>query len=400
MAKTLDDIFDDDDFGLLNQKEKVNNTKSDEVRMIDAFEEINSFYAKNIREPEKVSMSEYNLYARLKEFQTASDQKKKILKPFDRFNLLGHVEMESQTVDEILDDDDLGLLNSDADQSIYEFKHTPKITKRADADFVAQRTAMPDAEFADYENMFIKVHEELKSGARKLVPFENMEKNLQIGNFYLLDGMLLYLESGELETAFRDVKSGGRVRTDGRTLTVFENATKSNMLYRSLGKVLQKNGKIITKSNSLITSELESNSGVFKEEGVSSGWIYILKSKSIKPEITSLKNLYKIGFSSLKVADRIKNASKEATYLYSDVEIIATYACYDLNIKVFENLIHRFFAQACLNVDIYDFNGQRYVPREWFIVPFEVIDEAIQLLINGSIVNYQYNNKLSILELR
>lgn len=397
MAKTLDDIFNDDDFGLLNQKEKVSNIKSDEDRMIDAFEEINTFYAQNKREPANGSMSEYNLLARLKGFK-ADEKKKKILKPFDRFNLLGEVEMEVQSLDEIFEQDDLGLLDTDADLSIYNFNHTPKPDKRSESDFVAQRTAINDKDFGSYEERFAQVHQEIKSGIRKLLPFENMEKNLQIGNYYLLDGMLLYLENGDLEARLKDLKSGGRVRMDGRTLTIFENATKSNMLYRSLGKMLYKSGNIVTKPSYSFDEELQVNASILGEEDLQSGWIYVLKSKSNNPEIIKIENLHKIGFSKLPVKERIKNASKEGTYLFSDVEIVASYVCYNLNINVFENLIHRFFSQCCLNIDLYDTNGQRQVPREWFIVPFQIIDEAINLLIKGTIINYRYNHQLGIIE--
>ena len=46
MAKkklTIDDIFDDDDFGLLDSKTKTSLVKTDEDRLIDSFEEINTF---------------------------------------------------------------------------------------------------------------------------------------------------------------------------------------------------------------------------------------------------------------------------------------------------------------------------------------------------------------------
>ncbi|MET4083133.1 hypothetical protein ABIB40_003102 [Pedobacter sp. UYP30] len=399
MAKTLDDIFEDDDFGLLNPKERVSNVKSDEDRMIDAFEEINTFYAKNDREPGRQSMSEYNLSAVLKGFQ-ADEKKKKILKPFDRFNLLGFVEMDKQTLDEIFEEDDLGLLDSNSDQSIHQFIHTPKVDKRAETDFVAQRTSITNDEFTAYEEMFARVHRELKAGARRLLPFDNMEKNLQIGNFYLLDGILLLLEDAELETKFKDVKSGGRLRIDGRTTTVFENATKSNMFFRSLGKLIQKNGKLITNTYEAVQDQLNQNAGLVEEENLKSGWIYILRSKSNKNEIASINNLFKIGFSTTKVSDRIKNASKEATYLYDEVEIVANYSCYDLNVHAFENLIHRFFASTCLNIDIYNPNGTRMVPREWFVVPLSIIDEAINLLIKGTIINYRFDLDTQTIRLR
>jgi hypothetical protein len=96
MAKkklTIDDIFNDDDFGLLESKVKTSTVKTDEDRLIDSFEEINAFFDKNNREPNTSSMSEYGLLAKLKNFRQNETQKK-TLKPFDRHNLLGFVEME------------------------------------------------------------------------------------------------------------------------------------------------------------------------------------------------------------------------------------------------------------------------------------------------------------------
>jgi len=53
--------------------------------------------------------------------------------------------------------------------------------------------------------------------------------------------------------------------------------------------------------------------------------------------------------------------------------------------------LHRFFAHSCLNVDLFNDKGRRITPREWFVVPFEVIDEAISLTVKGTIVNYKYD---------
>ena len=53
-------------------------------------------------------------------------------------------------------------------------------------------------------------------------------------------------------------------------------------------------------------------------------------------------------------------------------------------------LLHTFFAESCLNLDVFDREGKRHIPREWFIVPLHVIETAVQLLISGEIVNYRY----------
>jgi hypothetical protein len=113
-----------------------------------------------------------------------------------------------------------------------------------------------------------------------------------------------------------------------------------------------------------------------------------------------MPDLYKIGFSTVPVDDRIKNAKNEATYLYSDVQKVATYACYNRNADKLEQLLHRFFASACLNIDLFDDKGQRITPREWFIVPFEVIEEAIELILNESIMHYKYDTTTRTITLK
>jgi hypothetical protein len=394
MAKkkiTIDDIFEDDDFGLLDSKVKTSTVKTDEERLIDSFEEINVFVDKNDREPSKSSMSEYGLLAKLKNFRENEEQKK-ILKPFDRHNLLGYVEIEKQSIDDILnEDDELGLLDADNDLDIFKFKHTPRPEDRADADFVAQRKPMKEKDFEKYEKMFLQVHKEIKEGKRKIKPFTNIEKNLHVGDYYLMNGIMLYLESANLKKEEWEQKSGNRVRVEGRTRTVFENGTYSNMLYRSLGKQIQKDGKLITNTYEKIQEDLFVNTGLVKEEDIQSGWIYVLKSKSTNSQIANIKDLYKVGFASNSVDERIKNARHEATYLFADVQKVATYKIYNRNADKLEALLHRFFANACLDIDLFNEKGQRLNPREWFVVPFEVIEETIQLILNENIVNYEYD---------
>ncbi|TPN82920.1 GIY-YIG nuclease family protein [Aquimarina algicola] len=403
MAKkklTIDDIFNDDDFGLLNSKVKTSTIKTDEERLIDSFEEINVFIDKNEREPNKSSMSEYGLMAKLKNFRENEDQKK-ILKPYDRHNLLGHVEIEKQSIDDILnDDDEFGLLDSDKDLDIFKFKHTPKPEDRAETDFVAQRKPMKEKEFEKYEKLFLQVHKEIKAGRRKIKPFKNIEKNLHVGDFYLMNGIMLYLESANLKKEEWEQKSGNRTRIEGRTRTVFENGTYSNMLYRSLGKQIQKDGKLITNTSQKIEQDLFVNSGSLKEEDELTGYIYVLQSKSKHPEITSIKNLYKIGFAKDSVEDRIKNAKNEATYLFADVYLRLKQGIVNRRADVLENLLHRFFAKACLDVEFENEKGQRINPREWFVVPFKVIEEAIQLIINENIIHYEYDIDLQKIKLK
>mgnify|MGYP006370449987 FL=1 len=159
---TLDDIFNDDVFGILDTKSTTTTVKTDEDRLIDDFEEINIFVDTNHREPSQSSMSEFSLLARLKKVRS-DDNIKKILKPFDRHNLLGHVEMDLPTLDDVFNDDS-GILDTSDDLSIFEYRHIPKEEDRAKTDYVARRKALDDREFAPYEKMFHKVHQETADG--------------------------------------------------------------------------------------------------------------------------------------------------------------------------------------------------------------------------------------------
>jgi hypothetical protein len=52
---SLDDIFNDDPFGLLNVKPNSSPARNADERLVASFEEINSFYEKNNREFRNIS---------------------------------------------------------------------------------------------------------------------------------------------------------------------------------------------------------------------------------------------------------------------------------------------------------------------------------------------------------
>jgi len=384
--KTLEDIFNDDEFGILDSKPINSNIKTEDERLIESFQEINAFFEKNNREPEAANVTEFKLLSRLKALR--KDAKKvEILRPYDSHNLLNTKE-EVKSVADILNDDDLGILGTDETLSIFKLKNVPSYTERAESDFTARRKAMKDKDFLPYETQFKKVHIELREGKRKLKEFKDVEQNLNSGNYYVLDGVLLFLENDGIEKR----QLGDSSRNDGRTTIIFENGTKSNMYYRSLSKSLYNNGSTVSGTDKESETGLFKNANIVKEEDSETGWIYILKSKSTNKDISSIKDLYKIGYSTVPIIERIKNASKEPTYLMADVAIEASYKTYNINAQKFELLIHRFFSEVCLNIDINDDKGRRITPREWFAVPLPVIDKAISLILSGEIVKYKYDS--------
>lgn len=159
------------------------------------------------------------------------------------------------------------------------------------------------------------------------------------------------------------------------------------MLLRSLAAELYKDGRRVTELNEKLLDEFQNISAGDQE----SGFIYVLQSKSSDERIINIDNLYKIGFSTIPVEERIKNAEQEPTYLLAPVKVIAVYQCYNMNPQKLELLLHSFFGKVCLNLDIYDKNRNRHTPREWFIIPLAVIENIISLIISGEIVNYKYD---------
>jgi hypothetical protein len=392
--KKLQEIFKNDPLGLLNIKPSTSPARNEDERLVASFQEINGFYKKNKRAPEQGGyLQEHQLYSRLKSLRE-NPTKVEILNVHDKYGLLRYEKKQINSLDDILNDDPLGLLGDDS-QGLFDLKHvTPTDIERGEADFVARRK--PCKGFDKYEPRFKEVQKDLSTGRRKLIAFK--QEYLRAGDFYVHNGILLLLENVDFEEEVQEFKSGSRVRKDGRTRVIFENGTESNMLYLSLYKSLLANGKAVTRNSEETNYEFIETFGTVSDADEEAGYIYILKSKSDKQEIQELRNLYKIGFSKTSVEDRVKNASLEPTYLMADVRIVMAYKCYNMNPQKFELLIHSFFGAACLNIDVFGRDGKRYTPREWFIAPLDIIEQAIHLIVSGEVINYRYNPDTEVIE--
>lgn len=366
----------DDELGLLKVKPKQNNLDENQ-RLINSFLEINEFIRKNNREPSaNGDIFEHKLYSRLNSL--ASDKDKiSILVDYDEFGLLKEKEEKApKSIKDLLKDDDLGILISE-EEDIFINKHVPKITSMPD--YVAKRK--PCKDFDKFEEKFKNCQNDLSSSKRSLIEFK--ENHIQNGRFFVLKGVMLFVDDVGEKKLDRFGKWDARLRV------IFENGTESNLLFRSLGKELFKDGKSITELPEKFMEDINN----ITQEDRETGFIYILKSLSDNDKIRSIDNLYKIGFSKTPVEERIKNAKNDPTYLMSDVQIVATFKCFNLNPQKLESLLHTFFGSACLNIDIFDNNHKRHIPREWFIAPISIIEKVIELIIQGKILNYKYDSE-------
>lgn len=385
----LSKIFESDLLGLLAVDEpKATPASLQDSRLIDSFQEISDFYEANQRCPELGDdIGEYRLASRLAAIK--KDPKKvKTLLPYDYYNLLESEETKSVSVEELISDDPLGLLDGDDEaDSIYTLSHV-KPSDRLRPDYIAHRKVCKD--FDLYEEAFQRIHDDLEHGRRRLVEFK--EGDLHEGCYYVLRGVVLYLEQNLAVKQKIEYKSGAKVRREGRTRCIFDNGTESSMLYRSLGKALKLDGFCISD----LIEQNESSVSIDSTD-VQNGYIYVLRSLSRAPQIRSIRNLYKIGYCSGDVTTRIKNAVHEPTYLMNDVEVVLTVRCYNLDVPYLEASIHSFFSNVNVYFEVRDDEGIMHYPKEWFTVPLNIIEEVIPLIVDKKIDNYRYDKNLQMI---
>lgn len=385
----LSEIFESDLLGLLAVDEpKATPVSPQDSRLIDSFQEISDFYETNQRCPELGDdIGEYRLASRLAAIK--KDPKKvKTLLPYDYYNLLESEETKSVSVEELISDDPLGLLDGDDEaDSIYTLSHV-KPSERLRPDYIAHRKVCKD--FDLYEEAFKRIHDDLEHGRRRLVEFK--EGDLHEGCYYVLRGVVLYLEQNLAVKQKIEYKSGTKVRREGRTRCIFDNGTESSMLYRSLGKALKLDGFCISD----LIEQSESSVSIDSTD-VQNGYIYVLRSLSRAPQIRSIRNLYKIGYCSGDVTTRIKSAVHEPTYLMNDVEVVLTVRCYNLDVPYLEASIHSFFSNVNVYFEVCDDEGVMHYPKEWFTVPLNIIEEAIPLIVDKKIDSYRYDKNLQMI---
>ncbi len=371
----LKHIFDNDPFDLLKLVYKHKQMPND--LLLSKFKNIMEFYEEHSRPPEQsnINIQECELYYELDALKQNLENCK-VLYPYDEYDLLefdNSIEPKPiTTLADIINNDPFGLLTDEV--NIFDLTNIKANTESEKADFTAKRN--PCKDFENYEALFIQCQLEIKNGNRQLIKFN--EDHIRQGSFFVVDGMLAYVKE------LQQITKGKHSKLDGRLHCIFDNGTESNLLYRSLGKALYKNGKSVTevlKKVSILP---------IQSEAELTGYIYILKSKSKNPNIKAIPNLYKIGFSTTIVAERIKNAANEPTYLMADVQIIASYKCYNLDAQKFENLIHSFFGKVCLNIDAHNNSGSRHAPKEWFCVPLPIIEQAIYLIMENKLKGFKY----------
>lgn len=355
-----------------------------EERIIAGFEEIQRFvdeHGHTLQHGEDRDIFERLYAVRLDRLRSLTECRT-LLGPMDRQGLLGGGESAPVPAADDLDDDALlEALGVDGSmEGVTELRHVRSTAEKRAAEEIAKREKCED--FEEFKPMFLQVKKDLDTGIRQTRPFQTMAE-IQIGNWFVVGGQIAYVADvgDEFVTEYD--------RRDSRLRVIYDNGTESDVLLRSLQRALHRDnaGRRITNADSgpLFSGEIE-------EGDEASGTIYVLRSKSDNPVVAGNRDiLHKIGVTGGSVERRIVNAKLDPTFLLADVEIVATYKLSNINRSKLENLIQRIFDPVRLKIEIKDRFGNPVVPREWFLVPLFVIDEAVCRIKDGTITDYEYD---------
>ena len=362
-----------------------------EERVIAGFEEIQRFVEKHGRAPQHGEDRDIfeRLYAvRLDRLRALPDCRA-LLEPLDHQGLLaGTCTVAEPSAGYDLDQLAAELAGAGGDADITVMRHVRTSADKRAAEEIADRK--PCADFETFRPLFERVATDLKTGLRQPQPIEAGRRAIETGDFFVLDGVTLYVaEVGEpLKTTAGEV--------DRRLRLIFANGTESNLLLRSLQRAFYDDPaarRLVSPQSGQL-----SFGGELEADDVESGTIYVLRSLSDHPYVAQHRDLiHKLGVTGGRVETRIANAENEATYLLAKVEVVATYKLAGINRSRMESLFHRLFAPARLNITINDRFGHPVQPEEWFLVPLFVIDEAVARIKDGSITGYIYDPSAAML---
>ena len=386
------DLTDDELLAELGVDRKVEIKSSHspaEERILSGFEEISAFVDANQHPPqhgEDKDIFERLLAVRLDRIRSLQGSRE-LIGTRDKHGLLEKQLGDSETENALMNDNELlsELGIDDLDDDITTLTHVKPRAEIRGAEEIANR--QPCREFDKFSKLFDQVKEELKDGSRISKPFVKetgiSKAEITKGQFFILGGQIaLVAEVGDVFRA-----PNGDI--DARLRVIYSNATESNILRRSLQRALYKDeaGRRISEPSAgpLFGNEI-------REGDSESGTIYVLRSKSDHPTIAANRDIiHKIGVTGSKVETRISNAKLDATFLLADVEVVARYELYNINRAKLENLLHRFFSNARLDIQIHDRFGNPVKPQEWFIVPLQAIDDVVQALKEGTLEDLKYD---------
>lgn len=425
--KTLEDIFSNDSTGLLDDIKPATKSADSNSVLAQQFDTINLFIDKQGRLPSS-SASDINekINARLLATMQTNHANSQELLALDKHGLLATqstastlsdkstlsdisvsnkddgsekavsastkeaepvIEVVSEppvinSLDDIFDSDDLGIfdnIHSEILVSDHQSNTRASYDQYNDED-IASRFECKD--FYKFEATFERISKAIQTGAFTKTNFSSV-KDINIGSVFVLNGMLCYVADIYQAEARKNTRSQERLRL------IFSNGTESNMLTHSLATAQYKyenSYQLLITDHDWMDDELAKNFGDDKQL---TGVIYVAKLTDTPNNLAHYKHLHKVGFSTLTREARTKHSIRDTAFLQQPVDIIAEWQVYDANARSVEGVLHAFFYDQRVKVSLKAANDNLYKATEWFNVPLDEIEKAINLVIAGDIKNYR-----------
>lgn len=434
--KSLDDIFDNDITGLLDDVKPVNKTTSGSNVLEQQFLSINEFFdthghpprsdASDINEKilarqlaaiqenvgmveDLMSLDEHGLLsisseldsspetleleatekheeptsinkATLESPTTALDQTTQSSEP-DPQKSVDESPLSISSLDDIFDNDDLGLFDDIASDILVSESKTNGRARSNQYEEEEIATRFECVDFYKFEPTFERIYHAIQTGAFTKTNSTSF-KSIAVGSVFVLNGLLCYVADIYKAEARKDARSQERLRL------IFANGTESNMLTHSLATAQYKyenSYQLLITDPDWMDDELAKNFGDKKHL---SGVIYVAKLTDTPDNLKHYKHLHKIGFSTLTGEMRAKHSIKDTAFLQQPVDIIAEWQIYDANARSVESVLHAFFYDQRVRMSTKAADEKLYRATEWFNVPLSEIEKAIGLVISGDIKHY------------
>lgn len=425
--KTLEDIFSNDSTGLLDDIKPVTKSSANNSVLAQQFDTINLFIDQQGRVPSS-SANDINekINARLLATIQTNHANSQELLALDKHGLLAAQSTDSalpdkptlsdkgvnnkddgsekavsastkeaepvteavseppviNSLDDIFNSDDLGIfdnIHSEILVSDSQSNTRASYDQYNDED-IASRFECKD--FYKFEATFERISKAIQMGAFAKTNFSSV-KDINIGSVFVLNGMLCYVANIYKAEARKNTRSQERLRL------ILSNGTESNMLTHSLATAQYKyenSYQLLITDPDWMDDELAKN---FGDDRQLTGVIYVAKLTDTPSNLAHYKHLHKVGFSTLTGEARTKHSIRDTAFLQQPVDIIAEWQVYDANARSVEGVLHAFFYDQRVKVSSKAANDNLYKATEWFNVPLDEIEKAINLVIAGDIKNYR-----------
>ncbi len=218
------------------------------------------------------------------------------------------------------------------------------------------------------------------------------------GQFFIIDGMLSLIASASLDDK-KTTKASKKIKY--RVRQIFDNGTESFPFSTSVKASFYKSDppcvRLVADDDQgrdflqELINEIDPLFDELNNSGKPNGYVYILGSLSQDPTIRELSqrgSLVKIGYTDRTVEERIVDAEKSSTYLFAPVKVLAKIACFNFDANKLEEALHTIFAIHRLNVTLKDGNGGYYRPEEWFTVSADTACEVVDHIMANDLHKY------------